>query len=164
VARLQYPGGGIRLITMGQRKQFIMVFSMLLMLCGQTLASALMWCCPAAGAAVVGQPARLEASLQMAMTHMKMPHREMQHHHAPTMPVTSTPTSLPMDHASALPPTLANLLDCGHSCTSSCSNTAALVVPLAPPAFVVCTRAVSSAVPALPQTDPSLPFRPPNAA
>jgi hypothetical protein len=144
---------------MRQRHQIIIVFSMLLMLCGQTLAGALMWCCLNGEA----MPAAQQPAQPEAMMHMTMAHE----HHDHAMPVASADVdqaTMPADGSGAMSPALAALLDCAHSCASSCSNSAVVATLLAPQAPGEFTLTLAEAAPALPQTDPSLLLRPPNVA
>lgn len=131
----------------------MVVFSLLLIVSGQLLANAFMACC--LGGAVM-QTAASEAAPQMEMAH---------HHHAEALPSAKaavdkvTVDKVAVDGAASrmLPPVFASLLDCAQSCAHSVLPAAALA-PQAPAVFPLASPGIALA---LPQTTPSLPFRPP---
>jgi hypothetical protein len=149
---------------MRQKNQIMIVFSMLLMLCGQTLASTLMWCCIGGEAVAVQAAPAPEPAMPMEMAHMEMAHMEM-HHHDHAMPAVAVQEVKAVPAASnAMSGPLASTFDCAHACASSCATSALLATVLAPQAPIASTQTLPGFVPALPQTDPSLPFRPPPSA
>jgi hypothetical protein len=129
----------------------MIVFSMLLMLCGQTLAGALMWCCLAGDHAVAAQPVSHEHAMAM------------QHHHDHAMGMADAGAdAAPVAKAPDPSHSPADLLDCEHSCASSCSNVVVLAAVLPQHAPVEFALAAPDIVPALPQARPSPLLRPPN--
>jgi hypothetical protein len=150
--------------------RFMIALGMLLMLCGQTLAGSMMWCCRGGAMHEVMQepmqePMQEAASAPAPHAHAadvaQVPRMDMMHAMADARSLPQHPLMPSAAHEQALAPGLASV--CAHHCPSCGGGSGLLRAPA--PSLAESAPLALASMPGSPwlDHDPSLPFRPPRS-